>query len=81
MITQVIQNQNSHRLAPMQIRFVLRCKNTVYHASTQRRIGCIDYDSFNNCVRHNKQIGLFSSLIDRIKTQIPIGCLLNRSLR
>jgi hypothetical protein len=81
MILLFTRHPNRHRFAPMRVGFALRCKNTVFDVSIQRRIWRIDYDSFNNCVSHNKQIGLYSVLIDRIKTQIPIGRFLNRGLR
>jgi hypothetical protein len=81
MILHFTRHPNKHRLTPMQIGFVLRSKNTGCGVSFQQRISRIGYDTFYDCAGLNKQIGLFSSLIGRIKTQIPIGRFLNKGLR
>ena len=81
MILRFTRHPNRHRLAPMRLNFVFRCKNSVCDVSIHQRVWLLCADTVNPFAAILKQTSSFVTLNDRIKTQIPIVCFLNRGLR
>jgi hypothetical protein len=81
MILQFTHHPNRHRFVPMRVGFVLRSKNRVRGAPSQRRIRRTCFCTAAMFEVILEQTGLIYLFNGRVKTQIPIARYPNRSLR